>query len=146
MNEEQNHKDIVSLREHLEKLFEQYRDSHAREHELQADSIELARKNMEYRLEGLNEWRAQLTAERTGLVSLDKFEGKADAIDAAINGLTLSVAELKLLEGIARSALSSASSAEKIAERSRGAATKALIGVSIAAAASILAAVVAVAL
>jgi len=82
VSDERRRDERVNLREYVESLFYQYKEAHEKEHKLQQESIELARKNMEYRLEGLNEWRGQLTDERGTLVSKDLFYGKIGEIDS----------------------------------------------------------------
>ena len=76
-----NGNDVITLRQHLETLMEQYRKAHAREHELLAESVEQTKENLELRLESMNEFRAQILSERGTMVTLEKFDAKMSEID-----------------------------------------------------------------
>jgi hypothetical protein len=64
----------VSLRHYIETLLRDYKEAHAREHQMLDDGLKLARQNTEYRLENLNNWKAQNQDERATLVSRELFD------------------------------------------------------------------------
>jgi hypothetical protein len=101
MSDERRQDERISLRDYVEGLFRHYKEAHSREHELQAESIKLARENMEYRLEGLNRWREQNQDERVGFVSADKFDATVSALRDGMNAI--SVASEKRFNGIEQS-------------------------------------------
>lgn len=79
MDEQQ---DRVTLRHYIEQLFESYKTHHNREHQLIAENVEHVSRALDIRLEGMNEFRAQILHERGAMVTNDKFEAKITALDA----------------------------------------------------------------
>jgi hypothetical protein len=73
-------------RDLLEKLAE-YRESHGREHVLLADAIKRAQEALIVRLEGMNEFRAQLEQERASMMTRDTFDAKHEALEATVSKL-----------------------------------------------------------
>jgi hypothetical protein len=71
----------VTLRQYIESLMTHYEKAHRREHELLSESLILTAKHLETRLEGMNEFRAQILSERQQMVTLDKFLGKMDELE-----------------------------------------------------------------
>ena len=66
--------DAVSLRHYMETMLEQYEKSHEKEHQLLAQNVSATKENLEFRLESMNQFRAQIADERGSLVNLEKFE------------------------------------------------------------------------
>jgi predicted RNA binding protein with dsRBD fold (UPF0201 family) len=85
----------VSLRHYVETLFREYQAAHGREHALISQGVELARQNLEYRLAGLNEWRAQLQDERVTLVARDLFDSTVESDRGRIADLEKQVANMR---------------------------------------------------
>jgi hypothetical protein len=83
--ESQNHNDVVSLREYIEDKFC-----------LIEKATDLANRNLEIRLEGLNEWRQQNQNERNMFLSKDVYESKHENLRKQVEDLKLNRA---LLEG-----------------------------------------------
>ena len=55
-------------------LFDEYRRGHAREHELERQALLKAEATMNLRLEGMNEFRAQLNQQQGTFVTRTEFE------------------------------------------------------------------------
>ena len=60
---------LISLREYVERLHAQYWAAHAREHELLQQAIDRDRLVMNTRLEGMNEFRAQLDKQQSTFIT-----------------------------------------------------------------------------
>jgi hypothetical protein len=76
-----NGTDAITLKQYFETLMEQYKQAHAREHVLLAESVEQTKENLELRLESMNQFRAQILSERGTMVTLEKFDSKMSEID-----------------------------------------------------------------
>jgi hypothetical protein len=87
-------KDDISLRHYIETRLNEYRDAHTREHQMLDDSLKLARQNTEYRLENLNNWKAQNQDERASLVSREAYESKHETLVLRIEAVEKSIATL----------------------------------------------------
>ena len=87
--------DIVSLRQYVEKVFGQYEAHHTREHQLLAEALEHSRQVMEARLEGMNEFRAQIQDERKDLMSVDRYNVRHELIETKISVMEKTVANMQ---------------------------------------------------
>lgn len=58
-------------------------------------AIEIARQGVEYRLEGMNELRAQITSERGSYIGRDLYEGNRDSIAKQFEAMNNRVSTLE---------------------------------------------------
>jgi hypothetical protein len=79
-----NGQDAITLRQYIETLFEQYKEAHKNEHKMLAESNNLARENLDIRLESMNQFRNQINDERGSMVSIDRFEARIEALEKTI--------------------------------------------------------------
>ncbi len=63
---------------------EMWQAQHLREHDLLERNIELARKELEARLESLNEWKARSIDDRTSFLSRTEYESKHRLLESSI--------------------------------------------------------------
>jgi hypothetical protein len=82
-----NNNIMVSIRQYFEALLQQYKEAHDKEHTLLEKSTELAKQNLEIRLEGMNEFRKQIQEERGSFVNRDKFDILMGALDRRISAI-----------------------------------------------------------
>ena len=76
MNEQQNHKDIVSLRDYIEiRLTDMEK------------ATNLAAENLKIRLESLNNWREQNRSERMEFITKENYENRHLLLENKIEGL-----------------------------------------------------------
>jgi len=75
----------VKLQHYLEALMAQYKEAHTRIHELEAAGVERAREAIEIRLEGMNEFRAQILTERGTFLTKDKFDASHGALSRIVD-------------------------------------------------------------
>ena len=75
---------MVSLHYHIDRLFSEYKEAHAREHELIADGVDRARSAMDKRLDAMNELRAQILEERGGLATKEWVGVKVEDLQRAL--------------------------------------------------------------
>ena len=83
---------FVNLREHLERIFEERDRQYELRYKSQEDALLVARRDMERRLEGLNELRREVTEDRGRFLSLEKY-------DAEMRGIADQLDELKEFQG-----------------------------------------------
>jgi len=76
--------DAVSLRHYMETMLEQYEKSHEKEHHLLAQNVAATKENLEFRLESMNQFRAQIAEERGSLVNIEKFETLIKGIEKLV--------------------------------------------------------------
>jgi hypothetical protein len=79
--------EIITLREHFAALMEQYAKSHAREHELLAESVDHTRENLELRLEAMNQFRAQILSERGTMVTRELYDTQHEVLSKRVGSL-----------------------------------------------------------
>ena len=77
-------------------------EGHHREHEMEQKALEVARAEIERRLEGMNELRAQITSERGNYIARAEFEAKHEQITQRLGSLeTLQAGVLSRLTVVA---------------------------------------------
>ncbi len=80
-------------------LYEQWQRLHEHRHEIEAESLKIARDEINRRLNEMNEFRAQLSQERTQYVTRDWHDRERDTLRDAMNALGIDVdRRLKILE------------------------------------------------
>jgi len=75
-------------------ILESYKNllaSHTGLHDSDARALQLAREDIERRLEGMNELRAQINGERGLYVTRDMLEGKLEGLDGKIDSMTSTI-------------------------------------------------------
>ena len=83
---------FVNLREHLERIFEERDRQYDLRYKAQEDALAMARRDMERRLEGLNELRRAVETDRGRFLSVEKY-------DAEMRGVQGELDELKEFQG-----------------------------------------------
>jgi uncharacterized protein YydD (DUF2326 family) len=94
----------IPLREYLERALTDYIRyhealhadhslAHGREHMMYQEAIQKAEEAMTARLEGMNEFRQQLTAERALYVTRDQIDARDKALDAQLEHLQAAMTE-----------------------------------------------------
>ena len=75
-------------------ILESYKNllaSHTGLHDSDARALQLAREDIERRLEGMNELRAQINGERGLYVTRDMLEGKLEGLDGKVDGMSATI-------------------------------------------------------
>ena len=76
----QDENNRISLCRYFETLLQEYKDAHVREHALIAENTLRIREALEVRLEGMNQFRAQIMMERGNFVTQDKYDAQHQAL------------------------------------------------------------------
>jgi hypothetical protein len=87
--------EVVSLRQYIEALMNQERKSHAREHELLAESVQHTKENLELRLESMNQFRSQITEERGTMLSRETYETRHVDLERRISLIETGLANIR---------------------------------------------------
>jgi len=82
---EREYNNRISLCRYLEALMKEYKDAHAREHILMSENVEKTARALEIRLEAMNEFRAQILAERGHFVTQDKYDAQHQALNVLLD-------------------------------------------------------------
>ena len=85
----------VTLREHLERVLDEYREAHAREHMMLSASVEQAREVLGVKLESINQFRTQVQADRATLMTRELFDVQYALLDRRLAVIEASMANMR---------------------------------------------------
>jgi hypothetical protein len=81
----------VELKEYVERLLDEHQKRENQRHDQEAKAQCLMTKNLEYRLEHLNELRDQVMQDRSQFVTVDKYESQHENLSKRVDVVTASI-------------------------------------------------------
>jgi hypothetical protein len=87
--------DDITLKDYVDTLFRQYKESHDKEHRLIEKSVDAARDAMDIRLDHMNEFRAQIQSERGDFVTRERFNAVTEILSTRLGNLEVAFSDFK---------------------------------------------------